>query len=58
VLLFLCMVLNPDDPKRVHLTRVSSGASSEDEARPSIGFCIRRRGQARARNLSGFSLES
>jgi hypothetical protein len=45
--------LNSDDPEHVHVTCVSS-----DEAWPSIGFCIWRRGQTRARNLSGCSLQS
>jgi len=58
IVLFLCTVLNSDDPKHVHVTFVSSGASSKNEAWPSIGFCIWRRGQARARNLSGCSLKS
>jgi len=58
IVLFLCTVLNSDDPKHVHVTFVSSGTSSKNEAWPSIGFCIWRRGQARARNLSGCSLKS
>jgi len=56
--LFLCTILNSDDPKLVHVTCVSSGASSKNEAWPSIGFCVWRWGQARARNLSGCSLKS
>jgi hypothetical protein len=34
--LFLCTGLNSDDPEHVHVTCVSSGAWSKDEAWPSF----------------------